>query len=258
MTDQTGAVETPAAGGNEGEGNAAVNTEGAKEVTVPLEVVTKLKDELKSVKGDRDKFSQELNLFKANAQFQPQTQQPPAQKPDETPQKTALFEGLDDDELPNVGELKKVLEGLNQRPQPQSDPMVQNLAATVAKIQMRQIDPAFEQTIKTYLPEMINAKPEYQQLLQAQQNDPFGFMETAHTIAKMNPKYQEAQTAGDKNDDKTPDPMEQLNQILENANKPGSPAQVGGTNAINAADRFAKMTKEEFEAHKARVISGNS
>jgi len=230
MEDTTTGVTAPAAGGQ----SEAPSEAPATNVTVPLHVVQTVRQELASEKAARADVEQRLQLFMMQGQQQPPQQQAP---PPEDP-----LAGMQDDELINVKDLRKLVS--NMRPG-----ITPEIQTTIAKLEAKVQDPNYEATIRTYLPDMITAQPTLRDMIARAPNP----LHAALTVAKMSPKYQEAQKQPNA---PRADILNDLQRIIENATKPMSPGSMGGGGAVAGHDRFRTMSDQDFEAEVQRVLSG--
>ena len=251
----------PAAGGDEGKGQATTTEANAttqapidesKEVMVPLSVVKALQTEVKETKEQTKTLADQNNLYKTQLGMLQQGGIQPS-KPNQTVQVPENpLTGMDDGDIPTVGDVKKVISTLGSGNQEE----VSRLSGVIAKLEVSVQDPQYETTIREFLPEIINSNPGLYQTIQASPNP----LQVALTFAKTNPRYLAAQQLakgdGDKGEAAKPDIMEQINQIIENVTKPGSPAQAAAGGSVGSASRFTGMTDDEFAAHEAKVLSG--
>ena len=285
---QTGGTPAPAAGG-QGQGQTApaavqTNPQGApaqapapqtvqppaapQQVTVPLDVVTSVRGELQQAKEQNRQLQARLQTIEMAQQFggfqqnpvqQPIQQQPVQQAaPPQGAQTPDPFQGLEDDEIVNVKDLRKIVGSLVQRGAPDAGKELEPIKQTLAQVMVQLQDPNYEQTIRTYLPDMINGNPYITQMIMRSPNR----IMAALAVAKMSPRY--ASERGQQGQhgqqpivqQQPPDPLVTLQQIIENASRPGSPAQMGGGGAFSGNDRFRSMSDKDFDAEVARVMSG--
>lgn len=229
-----------------------------QQVQVPVTVVQALRDEVQAAKTRAEQLEQQVNLYRANAATwqQNMNQAQPQQPAQAQPAAANAFEGMRDDDVLTVADVKKIVERL---PSSSPAPDQNDLRMTVMKLEVQQMDPQFETTIRTYLPEVLASDPTLTHVLKASPN-PF---RTALTLARTNPKFIAARTAAGQ----TPagggapqapqTPMDQLALILQNLEKPGNPGQFGGAPVgAGNAGRFASMSDAEFEAHVRSVKGG--
>lgn len=225
---------------------------------VPLHVLQTVESKLRESDAERERLRaeaeeaarlrQQLELYKANPNFsyqQPQGQ-PPAQQP--APQEEPSFDDIDDDDMISGAQLKQVVRSFAA--QPRSNAEIEEVRNELRNIRLAQMEPDYENVIKTHLPPLIQKFPHIAEDIR-RSPDPLG---TALRFAKV------AQgTAPPPQEQPPPEPSfaDQLSQIISNNDKPRSPSTVGSpTGVVSSANRFATMTREEFLKHKADVISG--
>ena len=262
MTDQETGVAAPDAGVQPtGAESTQQGQPEVKEETrqVPLSALMGVREELKSYKEKAQTLEQEMNQLRMAQRFaQPQPGQTPQDAATQHRQEADLLESLSDlsdDDLVDKKAIARVVKGLQERlSRPQTNDEVRALKVELAKVQLSAKDPEYENTIKTYLPEMALQNPAIEQTLRALPNEQK--LMAAYSFAIMNPKYQQAKQGGQEQNPQ-PNLLEQLDRILENQGKPKNPAMSGGSSAIiEGADRIANMSSEEFRAFKERVKSG--
>ena len=276
----TGVAATPAAGGQQGTGEGQQQPAGAaqapaqqpaqqtggggpgaaqvKEITVPLHVVEAVRKELTETKAGKAGLEARLSQLEAMQSMGGMVQQPlpsPANVPGQQAQGVDPFKeaGLEDDDLVDAATLRKIVATL--RPGAGQD-NTEPLRADIAKLQLQITDPKYEQTIRTYLPEMITANPMLRELITRSPNP----LMSALTMAHMSPRYiqekQQAKEQANAGPAPPPDPLAELQRIIENATKPGSPASMGGGGAVSGYDRFRTMGDAEFDEEVQRVLGG--
>jgi len=273
---QTGVAATPAAGGQQGTGEGQTaqapgqmpggvqapaqqpggqpGVGGVREITVPLHVVEAVRKELTETKAGKAGLEARLSQLEAMqsmggmVQQRPIANAPAQPAPDVDPFKDA---GLEDDDLVDTATLRKIVATMRPGAGQDTEP----LRAEISKLQLQVTDPQYEQTIRTYLPEMITANPMLRELITRSPNP----LMSALTMARMSPRYiQEQQAKANANAGPTPppDPLGELQRIIDNATKPGSPGSMGGGGAVSGYDRFRTMGDAEFDAEVQRVLGG--
>jgi len=221
--------------------------------TVPLSALKKVTEELKQLKEQNAALQAQMAFAQQMTGQQPNVGAPTpqmGQMPQQQPQQPVdPFEGLDDDEFLTVADAKKLLQAIPQ--QPAVDP---NLYKEIQMLKLSVQEPQWQNIIQTYLPEMINQNPMLGQLIQMSPNP----LEAALSVAKLNPRYVQAQQQSQGVQQNT-DVLSQLDQLIANAQQqPASPEQFGGGSAIDKADRFATMSDEEFDKHVQAVLAGKA
>ena len=121
-----------------------------------------------------------------------------------------------------------------------------NLYKEIQMLKLSVQEPKWQETIKNYLPDMINSNPLLGQMIQNAPNP----LEAALHIAKLNPRYQQQQQQQQA-------PQQQSQQIINQLiNKPASPDQFGGGGGVSKADKIVSMSDEEFDKYVQDVLSG--
>ena len=273
---QTGVAASPAAGGQQGTGEGQTaqapgqmpggvqapaqqpggqpGVGGVREITVPLHVVEAVRKELTETKAGKAGLEARLSQLEAMqsmggmVQQRPIANAPAQPAPDVDPFKDA---GLEDDDLVDTATLRKIVATMRPGAGQDTEP----LRAEISKLQLQVTDPQYEQTIRTYLPEMITANPMLRELITRSPNP----LMSALTMARMSPRYvQEQQEKARANTGPAPPPdaLGELQRIIDNATKPGSPASMGGGGAVSGYDRYRTMSNSEFDEEVQRVLGG--
>jgi hypothetical protein len=211
-TQVTGEQETEAAAPVE-----AVQSEshdGASEHgnNVPLEA-------LQAERAQRQQLQEELRVIKdhiALMQAGQQSQQKQAPADD--------FEGMSQDDVLTVGELKKILAQKENK-----------YEMSLQELKMTQKHPDYETVITRYLPEVLKQNPGLRQTLQNSQD-----YELAYYLAKNSDAYKAANKQAKKNAD--------AERIVQNAQQAGSLSSVGSTSPVNQARRYKDMSDADFRA----------
>jgi hypothetical protein len=265
----------PAAGDANNQGNAGdtgqkpgdqTGDKGIKPVDektmVPVSVLLKMREEMKDLKGRADKaieLQNQIDLYKANSQIK--TMDQPGTTSGVPTGAVNPLDGLGDDDVILVKDLKPLIGNLGKAAELSPETKMQ-----LAKIEVSQQDPNYEQTITKYLPDILKINPGALTLIKQSPNP----LMASLVYARSNPQYiadqaeaQKGKGGGDGNtgtntgqDPKNLSIEEQVDQIIANANKPGSSSLAGGAGAIDTSDRFATMSDEDFLAHMAKVKSG--
>lgn len=243
-------------------------------VTVPLTVVKALQKELSDSKTTVGELKNQLQQVQALQQMgggaqvfqQPTTQQPGDGngQPNDAGQQSAdplkALDGLEDGDLVRTEDLKAVIQAVRgMMTTPDMTKALDPINSTLARLQVQIQDPNFENTIRTYLPEMITAQPYLREMIQRAPNP----ILAALGVARMSPKYLETQKVSQGNGQQggeqvQDDPLTALQKIIENATKPGAPGAMGGagTGAMSGLDRFSNMDpmSPEFAAEVSKVV----
>lgn len=222
-----------------------------QQVQVPLSVVEAVRKELSEAKASKAEIEAKLNQIQAMQHIA----SPPAQPAQPAPvQSKDPFEGMEDEELINVKDLRKMVQTLQGTES--INKVVEPLRADLAKIQLQTMDPNYEQTIRTYLPDMITVNPMLREMIIRAPNP----LVAALGVARMSPKFIQSQESarGGQPPAPPPDILSDLQKIIENATRPAAPGSMGGGGAISGNDRYRSMSDADFDAEVNRVLQGQA
>lgn len=193
--------------------------------TVPLSVLKKVEAELKKAR--------EVN----------KTVQPAPAAPREAPKRKdplELLNGREEDDFISVSDVKKILKA-NQEASGQTS---SELAAHLSRLNFAVEHPDYKDKIAQLKP-IITQNPELGGLVERAINTSGNALETAYALASVLGAKAEKQDDGDL--------LSEIDRILANQEKPGSPASVAGGSGMDAKNKYATMSDEEFEQHLLSV-----
>ena len=199
----------------------------------PQDLLQQVTQELEQLKQQNAALQAQLAFFGQQPGGEP-TPQMQQEQPQQNP-----FEGLEDDDVLTVADVKKLMAQVQK---PAVDP---NLYKEIQMLKLSVQEPKWQETIKNYLPDMINSNPLLGQMIQNAPNP----LEAALHIAKLNPRYQQEQ----QQQQQQQAPQQIINQLM---NKPASPDQFGGGGGVSKADKISAMSDEEFDKYVQEVLSG--
>jgi len=188
-----------------------------------------LREEVDRIKTEREAEKREhqlqLDMLRANlANQQPRQPEPPAKQ---------MFDGMKDDDVPNVGELKKEWE---QREQ--------NYQARLEELQVQQMHPDYAEVIEKYALPLVKQKPHLAEGIQGARNKALFAYELGKMAQAMNQPVVQQQKS------------ENAQRIVENSRKPGTLSQAGGQAALSKADYFASMSDQKFMEMAMKNLEG--
>lgn len=184
-----------------------------------------LREEVDRIKAERDEFRQNLDLLRANVQ---QQQQPP------TPQEKKKFlDGLADNDVPNVAEIRQAFEQREAEYQ-----------MRIEELQVQQQHSDYAEVLEKYTAPLLKQKPHLAEGIYGARNKALYAYELGKMAQSQQQPIQQTQTAS---------PSETAQRIVENARKPGNLANVGGQSVLSKADYYATMSDAEF----AKLASKN-
>lgn len=184
------------------------------------ESVERLKAEKEAEKRE---YQLQLEMLRANLS-KSQVQEPvPAKK---------MFEGMEDSDVPNVGELRKAWAdreaSYNER---------------IEELQVANQYPDYAEVLGKYGKHLAETDPVFLQGLKGSENKAL----FAYQYAKREQEIQSLRDAVKQNIPSIPSPQSNNAQkIVENARKPGTLAQAGGQSVLSKADYYAGMSDQEF------------
>ena len=187
-----------------------------------------LTQEVDRMKAEREsekkEYQLQLDMLRANmAQQQQPTQH----------QERKFLDGMKDDDVPSVGELRKEWD--------QKEAMYQG---RLEELQVAQMHPDYAEVMEKYLAPLVKQKPYLAEGIQGARNK----AQYAYELAKMAQQMQDHQVQTTKS--------ENAQRIVENSRKPGTLSQAGGQGALSKADYFASMSDQEFMKMASRNLEG--
>lgn len=220
VTEPAAEVQTPA----EGDTGAVEVPQDGENRQVPVSVLNAMREEMKTIKDQNSLYQAQL------AKTQEQQQQPQSQ-----PQTNDPLSGREADDLISVADVRKILEANSANSQKHSAA----LNSQIAKIGFIAEHPDYKDVLNN-LKNTMAGNNELANMLNAQiqsSNDP---LQTAYAFAKA---------IGVKTE-QPKDALSELDKILANQEKPGSPSAVsGGGGSVGAKSKYDIMTPDEFEQH---------
>jgi hypothetical protein len=223
---------------------------------VPLSALKAIEAKFKATNEANQKLQDQINQAKMIQKvggFNPPPQNvQPTVTPQPQPQpKPNIFDGYQDTDLLDVGTMKKMVEVL-QPQQPDLSEALKPVNDTLALMQVQIQDPNYEQTIRTYLPDIITTQPIIVEMIKRSPNPVLA----ALSVAKMTPRYvQDQQNMANQTTQQQPEenPLDMLKKIIDNSTIPASPASMGGSGAVQGFDRFKDMSDADLVAEIERV-----
>jgi hypothetical protein len=246
--------------GQQGSGNTtdaqgsgeAQSTDASKRIEVTADVLRAFRDEIRTLKDQNQLYKTQLQMSAQHAPAPAQHTMHPQGYQNQGVQNQGTGEikfDLDDDDVVTGAELKKIvntLRGSSTRP-PEVNAEIER---RIAMIELGQEDPQWQNTVKSFLPDVINTNPEIVDMIRVAPNP----LKAALMFAKTNPKYA-AQVKPKAGATKQDDLMSQIDKMIENAGKPTG-GKAGSSPATSGASRYDAMSDEELDAHMEKVISG--
>lgn len=189
-----------------------------------------LREEVDRIKAERETEKKDhqlqLDMLRANMA---QQQQPTRQA---EPVARKMFEGMNDDDVPNVAELRREW---NQK---EAD-----YQSRLEELQVAQMHPDYAEVLEKYALPLVKQKPHLAEGIQGARNKAL----FAYELGKMAQQMQAQQPI--------PQPKnENAQRMVDNAKKPGTLSQAGGQSVLSKADYFATMSDAEFMRMASRNL----
>lgn len=198
------------------------------------EEITALQTELTGLKDTTELQAEQIALYKAN-------QPAPPPEPTETPV-SAEFEGLENNDVITVGDLKKIMGGQEQR-----------YGGIVTELEFKTQHSDFDATIQSYLPELVKGRPDLTKALRTSGNPAL----LAYELVTHSPKYIKDLAEGKlegAEDAATKAAREKADKITANAGKPGAASGAPGGGAGESGVNYVlNMSDDDLEAHIAKI-----
>lgn len=176
-----------------------------------------LREEVDRIKAEKDELKQNLDMIKANVAYK--QQEPLKEK--------QLFEGLNKEDIPNVGDIERVFKEREEAYQ-----------ARIEELQVAQMHPDYAEVIGKFTLPLVQQKPHLAKEIEGAKNKAL----LAYELGKM---AQNASSALSHKETPTQN-INKAQKIVDNARKPGTLSQTGGQAALSKADYYASMSDTEF------------
>lgn len=186
-----------------------------------------LRDEISSIKAEREKekreYQQQLDMLKANSA-----------PPTEAPKPKEMFDGMEDDYIPSVKEIKKEWSQREQLYQ-----------SRIEELTVAQQYPDYAEVLQKYVSPLTRDKPHLVQGALRAENKAMALYE----LGKMAQGFEQARSV----------PTQQVHpdaqRIVDNASKVGTLSQAGGTSVLSKADYIATMSDTDFMKFAAKNLA---
>lgn len=217
--------------------------EPVKEVINPQsENFRALREEVDRIKVEKEaekrEYQVQLEMLRANLAQQQYQKQP------EPVQSKRMFDGMKEDDVPNVAEIRAEM----NREWAQKEQVYQ---AKLEELQVQQQHPDYAEVIEKYALPLVKQKPHLAEGLQGASNKAL----FAYELGKMAQQMQGQQVIQQKAAEVV-QRSENAQRMVENSRKPGTLSQAGGQAALSKADYFASMSDQEFMKMATKNLEG--
>lgn len=204
------------------------------EVNPQAEHFRSLREEVDRIKAEREAEKREhqmqIDMLRANMQAQNQPKQAEVQA-------KQMFEGMKDDDVPNVAEFRREWE--------QREAVYQ---AKLEELEVQQAHPDYAEVIEKFTIPLVRNKPHLAEGLRGATNKALFAYELGAMAKEMQSHTQQHVAPA------PPQKSETAQRIVDNARKPGTLSQAGGQGTLSQADYFATMSDKEFIAFAQRNL----
>ena len=210
-------------GGNEGDGNNTGDSgdgssdQNGGEQTVPLAALQSVRDENKELRQQVTNVALQLQAM--------QNQTPQNSDAETAKNGGGLFEGLEDDDIVTVANMKTAMNGMNN-----------SSNANLLTLQFQMSHPDYETVVNKHLPNVLKSDPSLAMAIKSS-SDP---VRLAYTLGKLDPTFAKGNASND------------AQRILDNNKKPSSPSGGQGANK-GFVNKIMNMSKKDLEKEIARV-----
>lgn len=177
-----------------------------------------LSEEVNRIKAEKDEIRLNLEMMKANMSHQRQ---------EAAPQPRKMFDGMDDSDVPNVSEIRRAWEEREAQYQ-----------GRLEELQFQSTHADYAEVLEKHLVPLIKQKPHLASMIRNAPNP----AQSAYEIAKMAQAAISQQTQAPVQQQKSATAQ----KIVDNARKPGTLSQAGGSAVLSKADYYATMSDAEF------------
>lgn len=182
-----------------------------------------LQESIEQLKARQDaekrEYQLQLEMLRANS------------APKESPKQKRMFDGMEDGDIPNVGELRRAWEDREAE-----------YLNRIEELQVQGQHSDYAEVLQKYGTKLAQTDPLFVQGLRGAENKAL----FAYQYAKREQRFQELE-ASSKQPSQPSQPSVIAQKIVENSRKPGTLAQAGGGHgALSKADYIASMSDAEF------------
>lgn len=222
---QQDASEYPVAEALDQPAEQAAEPESSKQ-ELNFRALTQEVDRMKAEReAEKKEYQLQLDMLRANMAQQNALQS--------LPQENKFLGGMKEEDIPNVGELRREWE--------RKEAVYQQ---RLEELQVAQQYPDYAEVMEKHLSPLVKQKPHLIEGIQGARNKAL----FAYELGKMAQQMQGQQVASTRS--------ENAQRIVENAKKPGTLSQAGGQGALSKADYYASMSDQEFMRMASRNLEG--
>lgn len=178
---------------------------------------------------ERKEHQLQLDMLRANL----------VQKPQEAPRRKEIFDGMQDSEIPNVGEFRKAwTERENE------------YNSRIEELQVQSQHPDYAEVLNKYGKHLAETDPAFVQGIEGAKNKAL----FAYNYVKREQRLQELEAQVKSYVAPVQTKSNDAQRIVENARKPGTLAQTGGNGVLSKADYFQNMSDADFIKYASKHL----
>lgn len=179
--------------------------------------------------AERREHQLQLDMLRANL----------VQKPQEVQKRKELFDGMQDSEIPNVGEFRRAW---NERESEYN--------ARIEELQVQSQHSDYAEVLNKYGKQLAETDLAFVQGIEGARNKAL----FAYQYAKREQRLQELESQLKSNVASTQTKSNDAQRIVENARKPGTLSQSGGNGVLSKADYFETMSDSDFMKYASKHL----
>lgn len=177
---------------------------------------------------ERKEHQLQLDMLRANL----------VQRPPETHKQKQIFDGMQDSEIPNVGEFRKAWSERENE-----------YNSRIEELQVQSQHSDYAEVLNKYGKQLAETDPAFVQGIEGAKNKAL----FAYQYAKREQRLQELEAQVKSNGNSIPKSND-AQRIVDNAKKPGTLAQTGGQGVLSKADYFATMSDQDFIKYASKHL----
>lgn len=179
--------------------------------------------------AERKEHQLQLEMLRANL----------VHKPQESPRRKELFDGMQDSEIPNVGEFRKAW---NERESEYN--------ARLEELQVQSQHSDYAEVLNKYGKQLAETDSAFVQGIEGAKNKAL----FAYQYAKKEQRFQEMEAQLKSHAAPIQTKSNDAQRIVENARKPGTLSQSGGNGTLSKADFFETMSDTDFMKYASKHL----
>ncbi len=183
-----------------------------------------LREEVEKIKAEKQALQQSFEQLRYQQSQQPQERLP----------EKKMFQGVEDDYVPNVGEIRR-----------EWNEKEAEYLGRIEELQVASVHPDYAEVMEKYTAPLIKEKPHLAEGILGARNKAL----FAYELGKMAQSMRQPQQQSEQQQ-----PSKVAQKIVENARKPATLSGAGGQGHLSKADYYASMSDAEFMTMASRYL----